>query len=134
MFNVVHVYKSIILGPGAQQVLNKWVQNQSGAGRNNLIYFYVLNAGCILVVHRTLSCPTLCNPMDCSPPDSSVHGVFQAGILESVAISFSRGSSQTTRLNACLLCLLHRRQILYPLSHWGCPGCILGVQPIFAIN
>ena len=35
------------------------------------------------------SCPTLCDPMDCSPPDSSVHGIVQAGILEWVAISFS---------------------------------------------
>ena len=40
------------------------------------------------------SCPTLCNPMDCSPPGSSVHGILQARILEGVAIPFSRGSSQ----------------------------------------
>ena len=39
------------------------------------------------------SCPTLCDPMDCSPPCSSVHGILQARILEWVAISFSRGSS-----------------------------------------
>ena len=39
------------------------------------------------------SCPTLCNPMDCSLPDSSIHGIFQARVLEWVAISFSRGSS-----------------------------------------
>ena len=39
------------------------------------------------------SCPTLCDPMDCSPPGSSVHGIFQAWILEWVAVSFSRGSS-----------------------------------------
>ena len=38
------------------------------------------------------SCPTLCDPMDCSPPGSSIHGIFQARILEWVAISFSRGS------------------------------------------
>ena len=37
--------------------------------------------------------PTLCDPMDCSPPGSSVHGILQARILEWVAISFSRGSS-----------------------------------------
>ena len=37
-------------------------------------------------------CPTLCNPMDCSPPGSLVHGIFQAWILEWVEISFSRGS------------------------------------------
>ena len=39
------------------------------------------------------SCPTLCNPMDCSPPGYSVHLILQARILEWVAISFSRGSS-----------------------------------------
>ena len=40
------------------------------------------------------SCPTLCEPVDSSPPGSSVHGILQTGILEWVAISFSRGSSQ----------------------------------------
>ena len=39
------------------------------------------------------SCLTFCDPLKCSPPDSSVHGVFQARILEWVAIFFSRGSS-----------------------------------------
>ena len=39
------------------------------------------------------SSPTLCDPLDCSPPGSSVHGISQARILEWVAISFSRGSS-----------------------------------------
>jgi len=41
----------------------------------------------------TQSCPILCDPMDCRLPDSSVHGIFQAKILEWVAISFSRGFS-----------------------------------------
>ena len=40
----------------------------------------------------TQSCPTLCNPMDCSPPGSSDHGIFQARILEWVAMPTSRGS------------------------------------------
>ena len=40
------------------------------------------------------SCLTLCDPMDCNLPGSSVHGIFQARIPELVAISFSRGSSQ----------------------------------------
>ena len=39
------------------------------------------------------SCPTPCDPMDCTPPGSSVRGILQARILEGVAISFSRGSS-----------------------------------------
>ena len=42
----------------------------------------------------TQLCPTLCNPMDCSLPGSSVCGISQARILEQVAIPFSRGSSQ----------------------------------------
>ena len=46
-------------------------------------------------VSVTQSCPPLCDPMDCSPPGSSVHGILQARILEWVAIPFSRGSSWT---------------------------------------
>ena len=40
------------------------------------------------------SCPTLCDPMDCTLPGSSIHGIFQARILEWIAISFPRRSSQ----------------------------------------
>ena len=58
-----------------------------------------------LILNRTKliqSCPTLydlrdhesCDPMDCSLPGSSVHGILQARVLEGVAISFSRESSQ----------------------------------------
>ena len=39
-------------------------------------------------------CLTLCDPMDCSPPGSSVHGILQARILEQIAGPFARGSSQ----------------------------------------
>ena len=42
----------------------------------------------------TQSCLTLCDPMDCSQPGSSVHGILQAEILEWIGIPFSRGSSQ----------------------------------------
>ena len=49
-----------------------------------------LNESQVLVAQ---SCPTFCDPMDCSPPGSSVYGILQARILEWVAISFSRGSS-----------------------------------------
>ena len=40
------------------------------------------------------SCPTLCNPLDCSPPGSFVHGILQARILEWILIPFSRMSAQ----------------------------------------
>ena len=48
-------------------------------------------------------CPTLCNPMDCSLPGSSVHRILQARILEWVAMLSSRGIFLIWRSNACLL-------------------------------
>ena len=57
------------------------------SSRSLHIYIYIY----MLVAH---SCPTLCDPMDCSPPGSSVHWILQASILEWVAIAFSRGSCQ----------------------------------------
>ena len=63
-------------------------------------------------------CPTLCHPMDCSPPGSSVHGILQARTLEWVAIPLSRGSSQPKNQTRGLL---HWRQILYHLGHQGRP-------------
>ena len=49
---------------------------------------------CLRVCLVTQSCLTLCNPMNCSPPGSSVCGILQARILEWVAIPFFSGSSQ----------------------------------------
>ena len=54
------------------------------------------------------SCPTLCDPVDCRLPGSSIHGIFQARILEWVAISFSRGSSQP-RDRTEVSCIVGRR-------------------------
>ena len=48
----------------------------------------------IVKVLLAQSCGTLCNTMDCSPSGSSAQGIFQARILEWVAISFTKGSSQ----------------------------------------
>ena len=62
------------------------------------------------------SCPTLCDPMDCSPPHFSVHGIFQARVLEWVAISFSRGSSRP-RDQTQVSCIVSK--MLYCLSHQG---------------
>ena len=59
---------------------------------------------------RARSCPTLRDPMDCSPPGSSVHGISQAGILEWVAIFSFRGSCQT-RDQACVSCIV--RWVIY---------------------
>ena len=62
------------------------------------------------------SCPSLCDPMDCSRPGSSVPGILQARILEWVAMPSSRGSYRPRESNPGLP---HCRQILYHLSHQG---------------
>ena len=67
----------------------------------------------------TQLCPTLCDPINCSPPSSSVGRILQARILEWVAIPFSRGSSQSRNQTPGLL---HCRQILHCLSFQGSPN------------
>ena len=69
--------------------LHKTVTQNRQIVEYKLHIYYVI---CVCVYAQ--SCLTLCNPMNCSPPGSSVHGILQARILEWVAISFSRGSSQ----------------------------------------
>ena len=63
------------------------------------------------------------DPIDCNLPGSSVRGIFQARILEWVAISFSRKWQifLTQGSNLHLLNLLPCRQVLYLLSPWGSP-------------
>ena len=62
-----------------------------------------------------------CDPMDCGPPGSSVHGILQARILEWVAISYSRGSSWP-RDGSCISCVSYiGRRILYHCSTWEAP-------------
>ena len=75
-----------------------------GAGKCGFL-FWVAVCACILSLLQ--SCPTLCDPMDCNLPGSSVHGILQARILEWVAISFSRGSSQP-RDRTCISCIAGR--------------------------
>ena len=61
-----------------------------------------------------LASPILCDPVDCSPPSSSVHGILQARILEWVAFPFLQGIFPAQELNRGPQ---HCRQILYHLSH-----------------
>ena len=69
---------------------------------------------CIMKVKVLVTqlCPTLCDPMDCSPPGSSVHGILQARILEWTAIPSFPTQGANTGLQHC-------KQILYRLSHHG---------------
>ena len=63
-------------------------------------------------------CPTLCGSIDCSPPGSSVHGIFRARILEPGAISFSRGASwcRDWTCISCVSCI--GRWVLYHCTIW----------------
>ena len=70
---------------------------------------------------RAKLCPTLCNPMGCSSPGSSVHGILQARILEWVAMSSPRGSSQPRNWTRVSFISCIGRQILYHSSHLGRP-------------
>ena len=60
--------------------------------RNTNLLYFVCVCVCVCVLIAQL-CLTLCNPMDCSLPGFSVHGILQARILEWVVILFSRGCS-----------------------------------------
>ena len=73
---------------------------------------------CVVLRLVAQLCQTLCDPMDCSPPGSSVRVIFQARILEWVAMPSSRGSSQPRDRRAGLP---HCTQILYYVSHQGRP-------------
>ena len=69
----------------------------------------------------TQSCPTLRDPMDCSPPGSSIHGIFQARVLEWGAIAFSEKESESRSVVSDSL----RLHGLY--SPWNSPGQNTGV-------
>ena len=67
------------------------------------------------------SCPILCDPMDCRPPGSSVQAIIQVRILEWVAMTFSRGSSNSG-IESPFLCLLHWQVSYLPLTPPGKPN------------
>ena len=73
--------------------------------------------------------PTLCDPLNCSSPGSSVHGIFQAGILELVAISSSRESPQPrdqTHFLCVSSCIAGRF-----FTHWGIASYLISTFPGF---
>ena len=77
------------------------------------------------------SCPALCDPMDCSPPGSSVHGILQARTLEWVAVSFSSAGNCFSRVQLfASLWTVARRA---PLS-MGFPGKNTGVDCHFLLQ
>ena len=79
---------------------------------------FLPNHSRIIERKKVKSCPTLCNPMDCSLLGSSVHGILQASKLECIAIPFSRGSSHPRDRKPRSPIL---QVELYRLSHQGSP-------------
>ena len=76
---------------------------------------------CVCVCMHTQPCLAVCDPMNCRPPGSSAHGIFQARILEWGAVFYSRGFSwprdQTcVPCTSCVSCI--GRQILYHCDAW----------------
>ena len=67
------------------------------------------------------SCPTLCDPVDCSQPGFSVPGILQTRILEWVAVPSSKGIFPTQGLNLRLFCLLPRQACSLPPTLTGSP-------------
>ena len=73
--------------------LNLWGSSFNGKNKIKMFFTFAEANYYYYFFEVAQSCPTLCNPVDCSLPSSSVHGIFQARILEWVAIFFSRRSS-----------------------------------------
>ena len=75
--------------------IEQWIDSTLGKEYDKVVYYHpaYFNLYAEWSEVKSLSCVQLCNAMDCSLPDSSVHGIFQARVLEWIAISFSRGSS-----------------------------------------
>ena len=63
---------------------------------------YSLSAAAAAAAKSLQSCPTLCNPMDCSPPGSPIPGILQARTLEWVAISFSNSLNMGQQFHFCI--------------------------------
>ena len=93
-----HSFSFLIVLPSCQSLIPKTLKS----------YFFFLSLiqwVCACVRAKSLQlCPTLCNPMDCSPPGASVHGILQARALEWVTMLLLRGSSQP-RNWTCVLSL-----------------------------
>ena len=87
-------------------------------GRYLVYNVHILSLFSLLYYYYPSQVQLFCDCMDCSPPDSSVHGISQARILEWVAVSFSRGSSRLRDWTpvSCVSCI--GRQILYYCATW----------------
>ena len=90
---------------------------QNPSYKMSKIYYFLIRIKHVCA-KSSQSCPTLCNPMDCSPPGFSVHETLQARILEWIAMPSSRGHSQPRDLTSVSYVSCVGRQILYTSNTW----------------
>ena len=92
-----------------------WLSDWTELNWTEYYYYNYSYCYCVLYAKSLQSCPTLCDTMDCNLPGSSIYGILQARLLEWVAMTFSRGSSQPRDQTwvSCGSCI--GRQILF---HW----------------
>ena len=92
-----------IYGVAQSRTRLKWLSSSSSNQNLSCLFHVQKSTGWLKILFRNLSeseseatqsCPTICDAMNCSLSGSSVHGVFQARVLEWVAVPFSRGSSR----------------------------------------
>ena len=101
---------SCFLGPPRKPFLLQFSSPADCTHVSHMIPSGVFGIAALSLLSVAQSCLTLCNPMDCSPSGSSVHGICQAGILEWVAVSCARGSSPSrdrTRISYIGRWILH---------------------------
>ena len=114
----IHSSKGLLISPLSLKSISKWhIRNRVlflGPQSHSTRLLHLIKWYCSEVAQ---SCTTLCNPVDCSPPGSSVHGILQARILQWVAISFPRGSSRP-RAWTRVSCIAGRHFNLWAMSVW----------------
>ena len=104
------------------------LEHKCQSGSESFLFTAIASSSSGGVVLRSVAqlCPTLRDPMDWGPPGSSVHGILQARILEWLAISYSRASSQDRDQAqvSCVSCI--GRRILSHCATWEAPSSSIG--------
>ena len=107
---------SLLLSDFKVELVETFTSERMSKQKKGTIYSCLVLA--CLCATSLQSCPTLCDPMNCSPPVSSIHGILQARMLESVSMLYFWGSSQHLD-QTCISCI--GRHVLYHQCHIGSP-------------
>ena len=111
----------------SRQNQQKLLHQKECLNRKKDHFFHVQFQPAYLCATLLQSCPTLCDLMNCSPPVSSIQGILQARMLESVSMLYFWGSSQQLD-QACISCI--GRHVLYHQCHMGSPLILAYSAPL----